>query len=406
MNTNKLLIVALATMVMTGCGNDRHDEIFDYSPAVDLTEVIQAHEWYTNNQGEDKDELLQTKLQPDLPDPEEATWLLSDTSFVLHVPQYAQSTHPFLCFAEDFYNSLVLGWNLWSNEEIWFHSVVGDEICSPQDVASSINGISIDFIHDADVRQAASRFKNFLVHYMNDDSEARMDNDSRLPYESLETFNNAIDKKLYKFYQNPELFSDSLDSIMRLVTGLTKEKAVKYADAEENDRLKVMLNELNACENFDEQCSLWCNWTNSLNSVDENVWILAVGKKLMDSGHYSPLINKIWFIFRALCQSEYFGMSRTSVIPSDYYNTYRQKCYKACLKRIEQHPDDKVAMACALSIAGRTNVIRFGENYFGNDAMIEAVMLMPGRYEYLNEGVDGEEEGLDEDSDETMEQIE
>ena len=220
------------------------------------------------------------------------------------------------------------------------------------------------------------------------------------------TFNNAIDEKLYKFYQNPELFSDSLDSIMRLVTGLTKEKAVKYADAEENDRLKVMLNELNACENFDEQCSLWCNWTNSLNSVDENVWILAVGKKLMDSGHYSPLINKIWFIFRALCQSEYFGMSRTSVIPSDYYNTYRQKCYKACLKRIEQHPDDKVAMACALSIAGRANVIRFGENYFGNDAMIEAVMLMPGRYEYLNEGVDGEEEGLDEDSDETMEQIE
>ena len=401
-----LLIAAFTAMMLVGCGEDKQKELCDFSPAVDLTEVVQAYEWYNNYQGEDKDSLLQAKLLNDLPDPEEVTWLLSDTSFVVHLPQYAQSTHPFLSFAEDFYNSLLLGWNLWTNEEIWFHSVVGDGVCDTEDIVASTSGISLDFLKNTDIKRAAQLYQNSMVHYMLDDNMLQEEEEPHLPFMLLEAYNDTIDAKVYKFYQNPELFADTLDSVFNLLSELAKEKISKYTEADTEQQLKVMLTELNSCKNFDEQCALWCNWTNNPNSISENFWILAVGKRLMDSGIYHPQINKIWFIFRTLCQSEFFGLSRTSIIPSDYYNTYRRKCYKTCLKRIEQHPDDVIAMYCAYSIAGRVNVIRFGQNYFGNDAMIEAVALMPGRYGAMDEGEDSEEEGFEVDTDETAEPIE
>ena len=159
-----LLIAAFTAMMLVGCGEDKQKELCDFSPAVDLTEVVQAYEWYNNFQGEDKDSLLQAKLLNDLPDLEEVTWLLSDTSFVVQLPQYAQSTHPFLSFAEDFYNSLLLGWNLWTNEEIWFHSVVGDGVCDTEDIVASTSGISLDFLKNTDIKRAAQLYQNSMVH--------------------------------------------------------------------------------------------------------------------------------------------------------------------------------------------------------------------------------------------------
>lgn len=60
-------------------------------------------------------------------------------------------------------------------------------------------------------------------------------------------------------------------------------------------------------------------------------------------------------------------------------------CYVSCLKRIESHPDDIYAMNCAAAIGGRTNTNRFGQNYFGNEAMIERAMMMPKRYHSADE---------------------
>ena len=37
-------------------------------------------------------------------------------------------------------------------------------------------------------------------------------------------------------------------------------------------------------------------------------------------------------------------------------------------------------MNCAAAIGGRTNMNRFGQNYFGNEAMIEEAMMLPRRY--------------------------
>lgn len=69
-------------------------------------------------------------------------------------------------------------------------------------------------------------------------------------------------------------------------------------------------------------------------------------------------------------------------------------CYVSCLKRIENHPDDIYAMNCAAVIGGRTNINRFGQNSFGNEAMIEEVMMMPKRYH--SEDDSDEDEASDE----------
>ena len=44
------------------------------------------------------------------------------------------------------------------------------------------------------------------------------------------------------------------------------------------------------------------------------------------------------------------------------------------------------------AIGGRTNMNRFGQNYFGNEAMIERVMMLPKRY-YSDDESDEDSEG-------------
>lgn len=49
-------------------------------------------------------------------------------------------------------------------------------------------------------------------------------------------------------------------------------------------------------------------------------------------------------------------------------------------------------MNCAAAIGGRTNMNRFGQNYFGNEAMIERAMMMPNRYPSSDDSNDDSDE--------------
>jgi hypothetical protein len=165
-----------------------------------------------------------------------------------------------------------------------------------------------------------------------------------------------------------------------------------YLDASEDNQVRVILGELATCRNFDEQCSLWRNWANCEKSDIDDEWIVAVGRALMESGNYSPILHRIWITWRAISQRLYFGSSRDSSIPNHYYNEYRKMCYVSCLKHIKSHPDDIYAMNCAAAIGGRTNMNRFGQNYFGNEAMIESFMMMPKRYHIDDKDVEEDED--------------
>lgn len=385
-----MTIALLFMLLLASCGKKEHSDLFDYSKPVDLTRILQVYDWYQGCSDDDREITLTSKIADDMP--EDVFLLCEDTSFVLRLPQYVGSQQPFLARAEEFYNSCALSWNVWSNYEVWHRGHSMAMLCGDEDVRHAIRDLSADVIRDAEVREAAQQFKDDLLLLMEEEPDEWAE--EATPTDLLYIFIDAIEEKAYHFYDDEEAFVNALDSVMDVAEGMAMDKFQHYLDADEDKQLKVILGELAACRNFDEQCSLWRNWANCEKSVGEDEWIIAVGTQLMDSGRYSPILHLVWITWRALCQVMYFGLSRDSDIPNEYYNEYRKKCYVACLKRIESHPEDVNAMNCAAAIGGRSNMNRFGQSYFGNEAMTEGAMLMPKRY------ATDEEEGEVEDEEE------
>lgn len=388
MKFTHLLAAMCCAVSMISCGEEKESDLFDYSKPVDLSTILQAYDWYQHYEGENKDSILYTKIGLELP--EDEFYLFEDTSFVLRVPEYTGSKQPFLANAEDFYNSCALSWNVWSNHEVWYRGHTADLLRYDDEVKRSIEVVSVNIIKDKEVRKAAQDFKDSLLKLMKTEPDDWGEDVN--PMELLISFGDVVESKAYKFYDDEDTFVESLDSVMDIAEGMVMDKFQHYLDASEDDQVQVMLGELATCRNFDEQCSLWRNWANCDKSSIDDEWIAAVGSALMESGNYSPILHRIWITWRAISQGLYFGSSRDSSIPNQYYNEYRKMCYVSCLKRIERHPDDIYAMNCAAAIGGRTNMNRFGQNYFGNEAMIERAMMMPKRYHT------GEDEDSDDDT--------
>ena len=392
MKFTHLLAAMCCAVSLISCGKGKESELFDYSKPVDLSTILQAYDWYQHYEGENKDSILYTKIGLELP--EDEFYLFEDTAFVLRVPEYAGSKQPFLANAEDFYNSCALSWNVWSNYEVWYRGHTADLLRYDEEVKRSINAVSVNIINDKDVRKAAQDFKDSLLKLMKSEPDD-WDEDVN-PMELLISFGDVVESKAFKFYDDEDTFVESLDSVMDIAEGMVMDKFQHYLDASEDDQVQVMLGELATCRNFDEQCSLWRNWANCDKSSIDDEWIAAVGSALMESGNYSPILHRIWITWRAISQGLYFGSSRDSSISNQYYNEYRKMCYVSCLKRIERHPDDIYAMNCAAAIGGRTNMNRFGQNYFGNEAMIERAMMMPKCY-HTGEDSDEEDDAEDEE---------
>ena len=376
MKFTHLLAAMCCAVSMISCGEEKESDLFDYSKPVDLSTILQAYDWYLHYEGENKDSILYTKIGLELP--EDEFYLFEDTAFVLRVPEYTGSKQPFLANAEDFYNSCALSWNVWSNHEVWYRGHTADLLRYDDEVKRSIEAVSVNIIKDKEVRKAAQDYKDSLLKLMKTEPDDWGEDVN--PMELLISFGDVVESKAYKFYDDEDTFLESLDSVMDIAEGMVLDKFQHYLDACEDDQVQVMLGELATCRTFDEQCSLWRNWANCDKSSIDDEWIAAVGSALMESGNYSPILHRIWITWRAISQGLYFGSSRDSSIPNQYYNEYRKMCYVSCLKRIERHPDDIFAMNCAAAIGGRTNMNRFGQNYFGNEAMIERAMMMPKRY--------------------------
>jgi len=391
MKFTHLLAAMCCAVSLISCGEEKKErsDLFDNSAPVDLSAILQAYDWYQHYDGDNKDSIMYTKIGPELP--EDEFYLFEDTSFVLRVPEYANSKQPFLANAEDFYNSCALSWNVWSNFEVWYRGHTADLLCYDDDVKKSIEALSVNIIKDKEVRKAAQDFEDSFLELIKTEPDG-WDEDTN-PMDLLISFSDVIESKAYVFYDDKEKFVASLDSVIDIAESMVMDKFQHYLDASEDDQIKVMLGELSTCKNFDEQCSLWRNWANCNKSGYDDEWIVAVGSALMESGNYSPILNRIWTTWRAISQGLHFGSSRDSSIPNNYYNEYRKMCYVSCLKRIEKHPDDIFAMNCAAAIAGRTNMNRFGQNYYGNEAMIECAKMMPKRYHSDDDSdVDSDEE--------------
>ena len=395
----RILLFSLALFLLTSANCDRkHEEtdVFDNRQAVDLSDILDVCKWY--QQHEDEADYIDAvnKISPDLPEHE--CHLFGDTSFVVRLPEYTHSSHPILAYAEEFYNTCCLGWNIWSNFETWYRSHTADTLRSDEEIVKSTGNINVTVIRDENLRKAAQVFKDSMLTLMKTPPGKWAKNEDAMGH--LISFVDMAEEKAYRFYDDEDAFAYALDSVLEMAEGLAQERFQRYLDADENVQLEVMLSELNACKTFDEQCALWRNWADCDKSSMEDEWLVAVGGRLMRSGNYCPLLGRIWLTWRALCQGNHFGLSRDSAIPNHYYNEFRKMVYIACLKRIERHPDDIYAIHCAYSTGGRVNLLRYGESDMGNDALMETFRMMPNRFPSIfSDGEDdGNEDGEDRDS--------
>ena len=112
----------------------------------------------------------------------------------------------------------------------------------------------------------------------------------------LMDYSKKIELRAYHFYEDKKSFLDSLKSVNAELLSITRPVWKAYQEAEEKNRLSLILRGLSDCQTFDEQCSLWLNWANCQESIYEGKWIVAVAEALMKSGKYCLLLNEVWMI--------------------------------------------------------------------------------------------------------------
>lgn len=366
-------------LLFFSCGSkDQFEAAFDYSKPVDFSEIQVVYDYHKEHEGEENDTLVFSYLEANLPS-NTIIYLFDDTSFSLKTPEYATSNHPFLSKAEELYNEFVWGWNVWSDFEVWYRGNTADLLLEDEDVKNAIRKMDTDILKDEEIRLAAKKCQDSLLALIeipvDDWSEGTQAMDDYLiPYINL------VGNKSYSVITDWDAYKNSYDSISNLLDETVSKSYALYLNATEEEQLNVILRELNSCKNFDEQCALWMLWPTRRKSLDETEWIVAVGERLLESGCYTPILSKVWFTWRALCQSVYYGFSRDSCIPNQYYNQMRKRCYLTCLKRIQSHPDDIFAMNCAYNLVQVRNLDRYGLSDLGNNAITEMYMMLPNRY--------------------------
>lgn len=376
-------------VLLTSCSGveQQTDAVFSHEKPVDLSDVLALYEKSMKQDGD-------SDVSPEsVEDCYEGMGyeLFNDTSFVLKVPQYADSEHPFLKGAEDLYNSCALAFNLMSNIEL-----VERDLVFAGKVEESFKKIGVNFLNDGELKERAQVYEDSLFIVMQKPNEECGEDDNYMT--PLTRFMNDIESHAYRFYAHEDTFVETLDSVSTVMKKMTEKQFTTYKTAREGIRVRLMLKQLCKCKNFDEQCSLWLNWADSQESLTEDEWVLMVAERLMQSGKYNPLLGEIWIDWRCLLQSGYFGASRDSEIPNQIYNKMRKTCYLTCLKRIEIWPNDMMAMNSAAVLAGRVNILRVGRFMFGNDAVVELYENMPNRYP-----IDEEDDLEEDDEDDTKE---
>ena len=396
------LILTLVTVLLVACKpksagdvDPNYDGIFAHQTPVDITPVLDTYNW-ASERGDsiDMTELV-LKLVPaagryilaDTPDDEiEHNWYVSmtDTIPVLCIPDELRTKYNLYANAEQYYNGYMLLFNLESLYEICFWNLDKPEeerIFTPEEVLDAIQGINIDVMRDPGDRMCIEDARDSVLDYLETYPGYYRQEDT-VPLIYLARVMERFDRYSYFYYEGDmEPIEAILDSTMNKVhTGQwAQERFERYLNASEDEQLEVMLKELAECRDFDEQCDLWCLWSDCRQSLDEDLWVIAVGTRLMDSEQYTPMAILIWLRWRVLFQEAFCGMSRDSAIPNDYYNEYRKKCFVASILHFERHQDDIFSMFLAEYMLSRSNMNRLG-GWLGNNAMYEGPNLMPKRY--------------------------
>lgn len=299
------------------------------------------------------------------------------------VPRYEKSDNEFLREAHDFFNTCAVAYDAWS----WFEDYIrfsGDDYIEANDVTNPdymtdpwlidrVRNTDISVISSSELRARAKNYIDSLLWTINVDDDYEFE-EGETPEDILAQFVTAVNATLHPF-ADKEVLAKTYEWKMNDLQNLAYVPMQHY-DFKSDDMVGQMLRLMSECKDFDTQCSLLLYWADHDDVMKAPEWLVAAAQRLLESGHYSPLLYDIWVRWRVLYQYCYHGNSTWSDIPNNYYNLIRLQCYETCLKHIASHPTDIIAMNCATQLAGRSNIQRFGW-MFGNSTSVEIHELMP-----------------------------
>lgn len=374
------LLTTLQILLLLGYGKafgQEYDGLLMHSEPVDISRYLEVCDWLSLHSEDDNYYNEQDSLiDLDLPTDDDYSVLYSGKSYAVSVPKYYRSKNPFIRYAQNLYNGFVYARNMYCNYEVWIriNSTYLSDLSywvDDKDIISATKKIRASVIRDRKLRRVARKSKEAIVEHLKKgyDEETEFEG-----IDALMSFCDLVYDRSLKLQDMIDTANHIVDSIWGVNVGIAQERLQRYLDAEEDNRLRIMLEEMAACRDFDEQCVLWINWVMN-RDFDDYMFILATGCVLMDSGNYSPVLDEVWDTWRSFFQPLFHGASVDALIPNAYYNKYRKKCFITCLKHIDKHPDDVYAMMCAANLAVNSNIERYGG--FGNTAMSKILLLTP-----------------------------
>lgn len=167
----------------------------------------------------------------------------------------------------------------------------------------------------------------------------------------------------------------SVDSMLAIYLPVQKE----IAALDEEARFGRLLQKVSEANSFDDQCgiTLVCCMNNK---TFADVWSLKLMRQLLESGKYSILLDRMWIVWRTLCQTSLCGMSRDSVIPNHSYEKLRKKVFATIISQMSKAPSDKMVPAQAAVLGNDSHLIRNGSFIYGNDAALYMHYYCPDFY--------------------------
>lgn len=108
--------------------------------------------------------------------------------------------------------------------------------------------------------------------------------------------------------------------------------------------------------------------------------LVTIIDELLKSGEFSPLLYKLWLIWRSTLQTRVFsGFSNDSAMYNLFYNDMRNAVAVTLLRRLSSHPDDPIAMSEFIELTFAYNIVRNCYKTF-NNAVADQAEAMPDLY--------------------------
>jgi len=106
-------------------------------------------------------------------------------------------------------------------------------------------------------------------------------------------------------------------------------------------------------------------------ALDDDGKAITIYKAILDRKEYSLYLFEAWVKWRAANQYYNHGLSKSSDIPNDEYDSMRERTFTTVLKYVAAHPADEMAINECNLLATHDIVHRFGEYQYGNQNTIE-----------------------------------